>query len=108
MADPVGLIGASGGVQPAQPIRPAGAPGQRGAGAADAPSFKDLLMENLAEVNRLQRDAAQAAEDLAAGRRADLENVLTATRKADLAFQMLQQVRNRVLDAYDELKQIRV
>jgi len=65
-------------------------------------------MENLQEVNRLQQDAAQAAEDLAAGRRDDIENVLTATRKAELAFQMLQQVRNRVLDAYNELKDIPV
>jgi len=89
-------------------VQPTHGLANKGADAANAPSFKDLLTENLNEVNRLQQDAARAVEDMAAGRRTDLENVLTATRKAELAFQMLQQVRNRVLDAYNELKDIRV
>ena len=44
----------------------------------------------------------------AAGRRDDIEGVLIAARKADTAFRMLLQVRNKVLDAYEEVKQLRV
>jgi flagellar hook-basal body complex protein FliE len=37
-----------------------------------------------------------------------VEGVILATQKADNAFRMLQQVRNRMMEAYDEVKQIRV
>jgi len=59
-------------------------------------------------VNELQRDATEAMEDLATGARDDVESVLIATQKADTAFRLLLQVRNKVLDAYEEVKQIRV
>lgn len=108
MVDPVGLIGAgqSGGISPLRDRLPAG--GEAGAADPSAPSFKDLLMENLAKVNQLQRDATTAIEDLQTGKRNDLETVLMATAKADTAFQMLLQVRNKMMEAYEEIKQIRV
>ncbi len=65
-------------------------------------------MENLEEVNRLQQDAEKAIEDLSTGRRDDVANVMTAKAKADLAFKMLLQVRNKLMDAYNEVKEMRV
>lgn len=65
-------------------------------------------MQNLREVNELQQDATRAVEDLQAGRRTDYEGVILATQKADTAFRMLQSLRNKVVDAYEELKQMRV
>ena len=105
MADPLGLISrGAGGVQPhAQPPRPPAAPGE-----AAGPSFKDVLMRNIEQVNKLQQDAEMAIEDLTAGRRDDVDGVLMAKQKADLAFQMLLQVRNKMVDAYEEIKQMRV
>ena len=38
----------------------------------------------------------------------DIESVLFAARKADTAFKMLLQVRNKVLEAYEEVKQLRI
>ena len=49
-----------------------------------------------------------AIEDLVAGRRDDLDGVLIAKQKADIAFQTLLQVRNKLMDAYEEVKQMRV
>jgi flagellar hook-basal body complex protein FliE len=72
------------------------------------PSFKDVLMQNISEVNKLQQEAATAIEDLSTGKRADLEGVLLATQKADTAFKMLLSVRNKVQAAYEEIKQLRV
>lgn len=74
----------------------------------DDASFKDLLLKNLDEVNKLQQDANRAVEDLQTGRRADVEGVMVATSKADTAFKALQAIRNRVMEAYDEIKQVRV
>ncbi len=104
MSDPIGLIGGGG----ISPIR--GLPATPGAKPADpnAPSFRDVLMDHLKEVNDLQQDATRAIEDLQTGTRSDVEGVLIATQQADAAFRMLLQVRNKMVDAYDELRQIRV
>lgn len=103
MADPLGLIPtAVGGVAPLAPLRPAGV-----GAAGDVPSFKEVLMQNLEQVNKLQQEAQTAIEDLKTGR-GDPAGVMMAKAKADTAFQMLLQVRNKLMDAYEEIKQIRV
>jgi flagellar hook-basal body complex protein FliE len=102
MSDPLGLIGTSAG----SPLRPA-APGSAG-GPQQGPSFKDVLLRNIGEINKLQQDATRAVEDLQTGRRDDVEGVLFATAKADTAFKMIQAVRNQVMQAYEEIQSMRV
>jgi flagellar hook-basal body complex protein FliE len=108
MADPLGLIGGFNSVQRLAPLAPSRAGGDEGTVGGPQPEFKKFLQEQIAQVNELQNDATVAVEDLAAGRRDDLEGVIIATQKADVAFKMLLQVRNKVMEAYDEIKQIRV
>lgn len=91
-------------MRPVSPLPPA-AP--KGPGEVPAATFKDVLMNNIEQVNKLQEDAQVAIEDLAVGRR-DLADVMMATKKAELAFHMLLQVRNKLVDAYEEIRQIRV
>jgi flagellar hook-basal body complex protein FliE len=102
MPDPLGIIGTA-----AVPRPSVGGPPPQ-AGAAGGPKFKEALDREIERVNELQRDATEAIEDLAAGRRDDLEGVLAATQKADIAFRLLLQVRNKLLEAYEEVKQIRI
>lgn len=105
MSDPLGLIGSSlsrvGGM-PVQRPTPGGVPAD-----PSQPSFKDVLMENIQQVNKLQQEATTAIEDLQTGRRNDVEGVMVATQKADTAFRMLVAVRNKVAQAYEEIKQMR-
>lgn len=101
MTDPLGLIPNAS--RPIQPIRPIETPS-----SSQGPSFKDVLLKHIEQVNRLQQDAQAAIEDLAAGRRDDVAAVMLAKQKADLAFQMLLQIRNKMVAAYEEIKQIRV
>ena len=103
MSDPLGLIQPNRGVSPLQPGKPLGQ-----AAPVQGPGFKDLLMKNIEQVNQLQQDAETAIEDLATGRRDDMDGVMIAKQKADVAFQMMLQVRNKLMDAYEEVKQIRV
>lgn len=100
MSDPIGLVGL-GRMQPGLGTSIQG-PGAQG------PSFKDVLLDNLKRANQLEQDATRAIEDLTAGRRDDVESVILATQKADNAFRMLQAVRNKVMQAVEEVKQIRV
>ncbi len=102
MSDPLGFVsGAAGGG-----LNPARATG--GGKASGAPDFRDVLLKNLQQVNNAQQDADRAVEDLMTGRRSDVEGVILATQKADNAFKMLQAMRGKVLQAYDEIKQVRV
>ena len=101
MTDPVGLIGSN----HALPAMPTIGPGH---GADQGPGFRQLLTDQIEKVNQLQRDATEAIEDLSVGRRDDIESVLIATQKADMAFRLLLQVRNKVIDAYDEVRQMRI
>jgi flagellar hook-basal body complex protein FliE len=71
-------------------------------------SFKDMLLDSIHEVNRMQLDADKAVESLSTGGDAEPAEVLTAVQKADLAFRMMMQVRNKLIDAYHEVRDIRI
>ena len=71
-------------------------------------SFKDVLLQNLGEVNQLQQDADTTLENYVTGKSANVGEVISASQKASLAFSMLVQIRNKLQDAYDEVKNLRV
>ena len=73
-----------------------------------AKSFKNFLLESIGEVNSMQQDADKAVENMMTGGDVNPAEVLTAVQKADIAFRMMIQVRNKMVQAYDEVKNIRV
>lgn len=81
------------------------APRASSTGGAD---FKNVLLDSIREVNSMQLEANQAVESLATGGEVNPAEVLTAVQKADLAFRMMMQVRNKLTQAYEEVKSIRV
>lgn len=87
---------------PPQPLAP-GMPG-----AADGSSFKNMLVDSLKQVNSMQQEANQAVENLMTGGNANPAEVLTAVQKADLAFRMMMQVRNKLVAAYQEIKDVKI
>lgn len=94
------------------PISPANAqalsiPGsQRVSGGTS--SFKSMLVDSIQQVNTMQQDAAHAVENLFTGGDVNPAEVLTAVQKADLAFRTMMQVRNKLIQAYQEVKDIRI
>ena len=80
-----------------------------GAGpAADAASFQDLLLGSLRRTNALQQEARQAIEAGLTGGDVSQIEVFTAVKKADLAMRMMLQVRNKLVEAYQEIQQMRM
>src|SRR4051812_38003346 len=67
-------------------------------------SFANTLLDSIKQVNNLQADANNAVESLFTGEEANPAEVLTAVQKADLAFRTMMQIRNKLVAAYDELK----
>ena len=78
-----------------------------GAGAS-AGSFKNVLLDSLKQVNSMQQEANRAVENLMTGGGSNPAEVLTAVQKADVAFRMMMQVRNKVVQAYQEIKDIQI
>jgi flagellar hook-basal body complex protein FliE len=56
----------------------------------------------------MQQEANRAVEALAAGEEVSPAEVLIAVQKADLAFRLMMQIRNKLVQAYQELQNIRV
>ncbi|MBL9141346.1 MAG: flagellar hook-basal body complex protein FliE, partial [Phycisphaerae bacterium] len=75
---------------------------------AASDSLAVRLGHQLESARTLERDAASAVQALARGERSDVEGVLRATRKADAAYQMIDAVRNAMLQAYSEIRDMRV
>ena len=70
--------------------------------------FGKALQQSLDRVNRLQLDADQAISDLATGRQTDIHQTMIAVEKASVSFELLMQIRNKVIAAYDKLMRTQV
>ena len=56
----------------------------------------------------MQQDADHAVEKLVAGEDVNPAEVLTAVQKADIAFKLMMQIRNKMVQAYNDVQSIRV
>lgn len=70
--------------------------------------FAKMLRDQLERVSDIQREASDGVERLMTGQTQNVTEVFTAARKAEVAFTLLMEIRNKLVDAYTELRQIRV
>lgn len=70
--------------------------------------FAELFQNALQEVNKLQLDADVANAKLATGRIDDIAPVVIATEKASIALQLTVQVRNKMVEAYNDVMRMQV
>lgn len=92
-------------VQPQQFLPQTTQPGVQGGSTT---SFKDFLLDSISDVNSMQQQADHAVETMMTGGEADPAEVLTAVQKADLAFRLMMQMRNKMMQVYQEVRDIRV
>ena len=88
-------------LQPRGPQSPA-APG------TPVQGFGRMLEEALGDVNQQHLDADRAVADLVSGKSQDVHNVMIASQKADVGFQLLMQVRNKVVSAYETIMRMQI
>ncbi len=72
----------------------------------NAPSFAQMLENAFGQVNGLQNTAAQKAQDFARGKTSDVHSVMIAGEQATLALQLTTQIRNKAVDAYQEVMRV--
>jgi flagellar hook-basal body complex protein FliE len=68
--------------------------------------FGATLQNAISQVDQLNQDSQAQMTDLLQGNRQDLHNVMIAVEKADVAFQLMMQVRNKIVNAYEEVSKL--
>jgi flagellar hook-basal body complex protein FliE len=94
-------------IQPIGPNQLDPTPTTGGSERTDA-SFIDALKESIRQVNDAQLQADQAMNDLTTGRQQDLHQTMIAIEKASLSFELMMQVRNKIVSAYEEISRMQI
>lgn len=85
--------------------------GKNGAGAVTEGSesqFLELLKEGIADVNKGMKESDKASMDLATGKSSNIHQTMLAVTKAELGFNMLVQLRNKAIEAYQDVMRMQV
>jgi flagellar hook-basal body complex protein FliE len=69
--------------------------------------FKKILSQSVEEVNGLLNNADQSAQEMVAGRM-DIHQAMVAIEQAQISFSLLLQVRNKMIDAYQQIMQMQI
>ena len=72
-------------------------------GAEQGGSFGSTLRDAIGEVENLQAQAEQQVSALVQGDGQDVHGAMIAVERADLSFQLMMQVRNKIVNAYQEI-----
>lgn len=76
--------------------------------AAGASGFDNVIKKAISDVNELQSTADTVTNKLAAGDSIDIHQAMIAMQKASTALQFTIQVRNKVIEAYQEIMRMQV
>ena len=98
-----GPIAAISGINVADAIRPAAS-----AGGASGGAFQDVLTNAIRSVESAGSEATSSIERFLGGEGEELHTTVLATQRAEMAFDMFQQVRNKVVSAYQELMKMQI
>lgn len=71
-------------------------------------SFADVLKDSISKVSELEKDANQQTENLVKMEGQDIHNTMIAVEKADMSFQLMMQIRNKIITAYEEIMKMQV
>jgi len=71
-----------------------------------AETFSNIMWNALQEVNRLQLKADQSTEKMVLGEVNDIHQVMLDTEQAKLALQLTVQIRNKLVEAYQEISRM--
>ena len=99
MSSPISGLGAIGNISSLpklSPLEPGNAEG----------GFGNVLNAALQQVNQLNGGAEQQIGSLLTGGNADMSKVMIAVEKADVAFQLMMQVRNKIVGAYQDIEKM--
>ena len=84
------------------------AKGAEALGGGDGKTFADTLKDAVGQVNTLQKESDNQMQALATGKTSNIPEVMMSAEKADIALRLMVQVRNKVIEAYQEVMKMQV
>jgi flagellar hook-basal body complex protein FliE len=95
------------------PIRPISMPGipdpaARPGQGQDGGDFGAVFQDAVGKVDQLRQEAAASLERFLSGENEELHQAVLATQKAELSFELFLQVRNKVVQAYQEVMRTQI
>jgi len=104
---PDNMTGAS--LVPTSPTLPMGGSSARsGVEPSGAVGFGEFLRNAIGEVNAMQQESAQITDDFIAGRTDSIHEVMITAERASIALQLTLEIRNKVLEAYQEINRMQI
>jgi flagellar hook-basal body complex protein FliE len=76
--------------------------------AKEEKGFLDALKESIQMVNQAQINADEAVTNFETGKDPNLHQTMIALQKADLSFELMMQVRNKIVNAYEEISKMQI
>jgi flagellar hook-basal body complex protein FliE len=67
-----------------------------------------VLKDAIASINDIQQGANQAVEALATGQSQNIHQAMIALQQADISFQLMMQIRNKLITAYEEIQRMQI
>jgi flagellar hook-basal body complex protein FliE len=71
--------------------------------AQNQPQFIDTLKQTLQQAQQIQNEANQKVASLVTGKGGDIQSAMVAVEKANLSFDMVIEVRNKIVQAYQDV-----
>jgi flagellar hook-basal body complex protein FliE len=98
MSAPISAIGSISGLEPLQPLAQTGKPGE----------FQSVLEGTIQTLEASNNQAADAVQKFLTGENEELHTTVLAAQKAEIAFDLGLQVRNKVVSAYQEIMRMQM
>lgn len=100
------ITGVASGIAPIVDVASTGSTGTTG--KTGGPGFLDSLKSAIGNVNDAQREAGRAVDALMTGETQDIHRTMVALQQADVSFQLMMQVRNKLVTAYEEIQRMQI
>ncbi len=100
------ITGVTSGVAPIADVAHVGS--ARTGGTAGHAGFVDSLKSAIGNVNDAQMEAGRAVDALMTGETQDIHRTMVALQQADVSFQLMMQVRNKLVTAYEEIQRMQI
>ncbi|HOP85379.1 MAG TPA: flagellar hook-basal body complex protein FliE [Syntrophorhabdaceae bacterium] len=71
-------------------------------------SFTEILKDSINKVSALEKEADEEIKKLATMENKDIHTTMIAVEKADMTFQLMMQIRNKIISAYEEIMRMQV
>ncbi|HSL01981.1 MAG TPA: flagellar hook-basal body complex protein FliE [Nitrospiraceae bacterium] len=77
-------------------------------GGASSSGFMNTLQHAISKANDIQLEAGQATEALMTGQTQNIHQTMVALQEADVSFQLMMQIRNKLVSAYEEIQRMQI